>query len=538
MPRKWSDAEWDWLTERLSREDVTKLYAQVPARVQELDAAGVPVKMARGRPRGLPQGVFKEIAAIIEAEYRQAFANPLEGETNAEFKKRKGVRKAAGLTSKQNENETREACEIRLDVTQLRQRLMDLVSQKSPNRIRGVTFGRLPATDHSEGATRAHTAFSVFKASRHGSGEGSVNPSGEAPFRIGDWNMATKRDFEALPAEAVARLESEAKDLNEQTPALSVEILQLAKQGKIADLQANISDTHAFWKRETEWRAVTIAGGLIGSGTSERVDTIISHNILNGEGLSLVQYLCKQLACPEDRFLLEVSYFFTDALRPLDSMTLPVDSSAPMEVVEAVVPNGQEASYVGVGQGAGEVLEVHSVEQSEAETMVEAERGICVHEEPADTSLTRAAMPADEEADNMIVESEPGDDAQGLGDTDYAGGVNGVVSAPEPVTEGTPAIDQGQGGVVAVSLPAESSRAKRKGTSGTKASAKRRGGGNHSRRKSVGLGAGDNGQLITSEPQPATGTGVGVVSRYGRAVRTPKHATEEYDNVVERQIAA
>ncbi|KAI0345237.1 hypothetical protein BDW22DRAFT_1426919 [Trametopsis cervina] len=332
MHRTWSDAEWDWLLERLSQEDATELLAQMSVRIQGDDvAAGQPVKEGQSPTQGPRPGVLKEVAALLEPGYRARFQQPLIGESEQEFKKRKAARKKAGLDTMRAESETREACEARLNESNLRRRLLNFVKHYSPNKRKRVRIARLPGMGSPEKSARRHTPYSVFKASPQVAAEAAATTStsnGVTKFRIGDWTAKVKETYDALGPEAMMHLEGEAKRLNEASAPLSEGLLRLATDAKIAQLPKSIMGLQDSWLKETGWCTVIFAGGPGVRGASQSVTTHLSENIRNPEGLSLVEYLCKRFDIPSDRFALEVNAFFNEALQPLNQKRSSIDTGA------------------------------------------------------------------------------------------------------------------------------------------------------------------------------------------------------------------
>ncbi|KAI0336917.1 hypothetical protein BDW22DRAFT_1164011 [Trametopsis cervina] len=161
------------------------------------------------------------------------------------------MRKVHSLTTRRMVEETEDDRRKRLDRPMLNKRLYQFFQNVSPNRVAQVKLGRLTMPPAVQPLDRPLTPFEVFKSS------GTVS--------VQDSAAGTKE---------MAALENTTREVNEIRHAeLAPELLKLTRQTKVEGLPKKIQETWDHFTAETEFRAVTIFGGV---GTDGQVVTTIS----------------------------------------------------------------------------------------------------------------------------------------------------------------------------------------------------------------------------------------------------------------------
>ncbi|KAI0337734.1 hypothetical protein BDW22DRAFT_1433054 [Trametopsis cervina] len=312
----WSDSEKDHLWQVVADPVVVAMYARNPGRVLDTDADGSVVQRARGRPSGVKGSVLKDIVAYALPGYLKKFSDPLAGESHTEFVEREKARRRHSLKTKRMVEETEADRLLRLEPVKLNQRLYTFFQNASPNKVAQRKPGRLTMPPAQQPLDRPLTPYEVFKSSGVVSAPNTSSASASSDrFRIADWNVAVKTHFNNLSAEEMAALEETTRERNEGHHAdLPPALLKLTREKKVDDLPKMIRAAWDHWTGETDFRAITIYGGV---GKDDEVETNILHNIEDSEGRSFVQFFCERLNLPTERFRLVLEMFFQNVYKPI-----------------------------------------------------------------------------------------------------------------------------------------------------------------------------------------------------------------------------
>ncbi|KAI0340956.1 hypothetical protein BDW22DRAFT_1430600 [Trametopsis cervina] len=452
----WSDSERDYLWKVVADPNVVAMYARNPGKALVSDADGNVVQRARGRPAGVTGSVYKDIVAYALPGYLAKFSERLPGETSLEFAQRTKMRKVHSLTTRRMVEETEDDWRKRLDRPTLNKRLYQFFQNVSPNRVAQVKLGRLTMPPAVQPLDRPLTPFEVFKSSGTVSVQDSAAGTSTGRFRIADWNVDTQAAFRNLSAEEMAALENTTREVNEIRHAeLAPELLKLTRQTKVEGLPKKIQETWDHFTAETEFRAVTIFGGV---GTDGQVVTTILHNVRDHQNRTFVEHLCERLGLPIDRFRIEAELFFQNVFQPLlypeaavdaqpehntgevegitevdVDMTLPISNSR-AEAADSI--EGLQTQPMDTDDARSELSYVDPLEWAQRVSAVGPEEGIVDNSRDMDAESEEPMSPIVDRMDTLV--DRPPAAAEILQDnhgSEVDNRMDTLVNSPLPVAE-------------------------------------------------------------------------------------------------------